>query len=87
MRGFEYEHTLYDVSKEQLDKELALYHTAIELYKKASFEEALNIFKEIEGWDTKTNEAIYKIYIERCLHYIAYPPHAFNGVFEHTTKG
>ena len=32
-------------------------------------------------------EAIYKIYIERCLHYIAYPPHAFNGVFEHTTKG
>lgn len=81
------EHTLYDVSKEQLDKELALYHTAIELYKKASFEEALNIFKEIEEWYTKTNEAIYKIYIERCLHYIAYPPHAFNGVFEHTTKG
>ena len=75
------------MSKEQLDKELALYHTAIELYKKASFEEALNIFKEIEEWYTKTNEAIYKIYIERCLHYIAYPPHAFNGVFEHTTKG
>lgn len=81
------EETLYAVSKEQLDKELALYHSAIEFYKKASFKEALRIFEDIDTWDNKTNKAIYKIYSERCLHYIAYPPHAFNGVFEHTTKG
>lgn len=78
---------LYGVSYEQLNKELSLYHTAIEYYQKASFEKALSIFKEIEGWDNKTNEAIYQIYIERCLHYIAYPPQAFNGVFVHTSKG
>ena len=81
------EQTLYAASKEQLDKELALYHTAIELYKKASFEEALCVFKDIDGWDNKTNTAIYKIYIERCLHYIETPPIDFNGVFVHTSKG
>ena len=83
----EREHSLQGVSKEDLDKELALYHEAISLYKKASFQEALVIFNDIESWDTKTNQAIYKIYIERCLHYIECPPTEFNGVFEHTTKG
>lgn len=83
----EMEHSLYGISKEDIDKELALYHEAIALYKKASFQEALAIFNDIENWDTKTNQAIYKIYIERCLHYIEFPPTEFNGVFEHTTKG
>jgi len=71
----------------QIDKELFLYHTAIEHYKKASFEEALIIFQDMNSWKNKTNQAIYQIYIERCLHYIAFPPSAFNGVFAHTTKG
>lgn len=79
--------SLYEVSKAQIDKELRLYHLAIEHYKKASFEEALTIFKEIDSWENKTNQTIYHIYIERCLHYIAFPPTAFNGVFVHTTKG
>lgn len=83
----EREHSLYGVSKEQINKELTLYHHAISLYKQASFQEALVIFQEIERWDNKTNQAIYNIYIERCLHYIEFPPVAFNGVFEHTTKG
>lgn len=83
----EMEHSLYGVSKEQITKELDLYHSAIALYKKASFSEALDIFKALESWDEKTNKAIYPIYIERCLHYIEFPPIEFNGVFEHTTKG
>lgn len=83
----EREHSLYGVSKEQINKELTLYHHAISLYKQASFQEALVIFQEIEHWNNKTNQAIYNIYIERCLHYIEFPPVAFNGVFEHTTKG
>jgi len=80
-------HTLYPVSKEELDKELKRYHEAIELYKTGLFEEALAIFKEVESWENKTNRSIYRIYIERCEHYIQNPPEAFNGVFVHTTKG
>ncbi len=83
----EMEYPLYSVSKKQIEKELTLYHEAVSLYKKASFQEALVIFKDIESWDNKTNKAIYKIYIERCSHYIEFPPIEFNGVFEHTTKG
>jgi adenylate cyclase len=78
---------LFDVSKEQLIHELSLYHEAIKLYKKAEFAKALEIFKEIESWSNKTNNAIYKIYIERCEHYIEIPPQNFNGVFIHTSKG
>ncbi len=80
-------HTLYPVSKEELEKELKRYHEAIELYKTGLFEEALAIFKEVESWENKTNRSIYKIYIDRCEHYIQNPPEAFNGVFVHTTKG
>ena len=41
----------------------------------------------IETNINKTNDKIYKIYIERCEHYIDFPPENFNGVFLHTTKG
>jgi len=80
-------HTLYPVSKEELDKELKRYHEAIELYKTGLFAEALAIFREVESWENKTNRSIYKIYIDRCEHYIQNPPESFNGVFVHTTKG
>ena len=80
-------HKLYTVSRARLDEELARYHHAIELYKAAKFTEALEIFKEMEEWPDKTNKNIYKIYIERCEHYIAEPPEHFTGVFVHTTKG
>ena len=45
------------------------------------------IFKDVEAWEDKTNKNIYKMYIERCEHYIEEPPKDFNGVFAHTTKG
>lgn len=83
----ENEHKLYDVTKEQLLKELELYNHAIQLYKNAQFEKALDIFKDIDSWENKTNKNIYTIYIERCEHYIQEPPKNFNGVFIHTTKG
>jgi len=79
--------TLYKCSKEQITKELELYHKGIELYKDANFKDALDIFVEINSWEDKTNIKIYDIYIQRCEHYIENPPSNFNGVYQHTTKG
>ncbi|ARU50117.1 Adenylate cyclase 1 [Sulfurospirillum diekertiae] len=78
---------LYATSYEELQEELRLHHEAIELYRKADFTEALKCFEALNRRENKTNEAIYPLYIERCLHYIAFPPSSFNGVFVHTTKG
>ncbi|MEA3553436.1 MAG: adenylate/guanylate cyclase domain-containing protein [Campylobacterota bacterium] len=78
---------LYKVSRARLDEELELYNKAISLYKEAKFDEALVIFKEVDTWEDKTNKNVYKMYIERCEHYIEVPPKDFNGVFAHTTKG
>jgi adenylate cyclase len=81
------DNNLSGVPRAQLDHELELYHHAIELYKGSKFAEALEIFKDIDSWENKTNKYIYGIYIERCEHYIQEPPVDFNGVFKHTTKG
>ena len=81
------ERTLCGFAKEQLLKEIDYYHEAIALYKEAKFKEALEIFSEIENWEEKSNMNIYKIYMERCEHYLEFPPEDFNGVFTHTTKG
>lgn len=78
---------LFYSNKEELLKELDFYHKAIELYKAEKFAEALAIFKVLNGWENKSNLKIYDIYIERCEHYIEFPPQNFNGVFVHTTKG
>jgi len=78
---------LYKVSKDKLLKEIDYYHSGIEAYKKSNFKEALSIFKELDGLEEKSNKNIYKIYIERCEHYIKEPPVNFNGVFVHKTKG
>jgi len=80
-------HKLYDVSRARLDEELEYYHKAVALYKEAKFAQALEIFKDIQNWEDKTNKNIYNIYIQRCEHYIEQPPKDFNGVFVHTTKG
>ena len=79
--------TLFNIDRDELLKELDYYHKAIDLYKSEKFEDALKIFKEINGWENKSNLKIYDIYIERCEHYIQSPPKDFNGVFVHTTKG
>ncbi|MGB5867989.1 MAG: adenylate/guanylate cyclase domain-containing protein, partial [Arcobacteraceae bacterium] len=84
--GYENE-TLYSVTREELGKELDDYHKALEMYRNSLFSQALELFKELEKNELKTNDKIYKIYIERCEHYIEMPPVNFNGVFVHTTKG
>ncbi|MEA3383713.1 MAG: adenylate/guanylate cyclase domain-containing protein [Campylobacterota bacterium] len=78
---------LYNVSRERLDEELFTYHRALDLYQNGNFSDALEIFKEVNEWEDKTNLAIYNIYIDRCEHYIEFPPEDFDGVFRHTTKG
>ena len=80
-------HKLYHVTRKELDAELELHHKAVKLYQESKFQEALEIFKDLESWENKTNQNIYKIYIERCEHYIEEPPVNFNGVFVHKTKG
>ncbi len=82
-----FEFPLYTLPLEKLEEELDSYHKAIKLYKEANFKDALKIFTEIEAWKEKSNNAVYKMYIERCEHYIEAPPVDFNGVFVHTTKG
>ncbi len=71
------------VLKEELDS----YHQGIELYKSSNFSQALEIFQTLEASEYKTNLNIYKLYIQRCEHYLEVPPENFNGVYEHTTKG
>ncbi len=74
-------------AKNDLREELLRYHEAIALYRDGKFAEALEIFRAIDGWEKKSNRAVYSIYIERCEHYLRFPPESFNGVFTHTTKG
>lgn len=80
---------VHDMGKAEgaLKDELERYHHAIELYKSEHFGEALTIFKELNDLEDKSNTKIYPIYIERCEHYLEFPPENFTGVFEHTTKG
>ena len=79
--------SLFEVSREELDEELFSYHKALDMYQNGLFSDALIMFQELELNEKKTNTQIYKIYIERCAHYIEMPPENFNGVFVHTTKG
>ena len=72
-----------DVLKQELDS----YNKAIELYKTSKFETALKLFEELENDENKTNNNIYKIYIQRCKEFIKTPPIDFDGVYEHSTKG
>ena len=79
---------LYNVSLQRLDEELEYYHAGVKAYHNGKFEDALLIFKDMqENWKDKTNNNVYKMYIDRCEHYIKEPPKDFNGVFVHTTKG
>ena len=78
---------LFYHSKKELLKELDEYHEAIKLYKSQKFLDALKVFEKLDALKYKSNIKIYDIYIQRCKHYIEYPPKDFNGVFVHTTKG
>ncbi len=84
---YDYDHgenisTIYGVSKDELEEELALYHRAIFLYQDASFEDALSILEEINKKENKTNNNIYNIYISRCKEYIKNPPTNFDSIYK-----
>jgi adenylate cyclase len=74
-------------SVEKTREELALHHEAIAYYRQARFHEALALFDALRQKEETSNETIYAIYCERCLHYIEFPPSDFDGVFTHTAKG
>lgn len=73
-------------AENSLKEELDLYHKAITLYKNCDFKTALELFTTLENNPLKTNNNIYKIYLQRCEEYIKTPPKDFVGVYEHTTK-
>ena len=73
-------------ASKQLQEELDIYHKAIQLYRDSEFIEALEIFKDLEKDENKSNKNIYNIYIKRCEEFIKNPPLDFKGVFEHSTK-
>lgn len=73
-------------ASKQMQEELDTYNKAIELYQNSMFLEALEIFKNLDKKEDKTNRNIYKIYIKRCEEFIKTPPSNFNGIYEHSTK-
>lgn len=73
-------------ASEELKEELEKYHNAVDLYKNSKFKEAIFIFEELEKDKNKTNNNIYKIYIQRCKDYIKTPPKNFDGVYKHISK-
>jgi adenylate cyclase len=77
--------SLYSVDRDRLDEELAQYHWALDLYQNGSFESAMEIFKELNSWEDKTNQKIYDIYIKRCEYFIKNPPDSFDGIFRFTS--
>jgi len=80
------EDNLYGVPRYRLDEELFTYHRALDMYQNGNFSDALDIFKELQEWEDKTNDKIYKIYISRCKEYLQNPPKDFDGVYRHTSK-
>jgi len=86
-KNIKHKNYLFNISYNKVIEELDLYHSAINMYQKQHFKEALDIFTKVQSWENKTNKNIYNIYISRCEHYIKNPPENFDGIFEHTTKG
>ena len=76
------EDNLYKTTRENLDDELSEYHMALNMYQDGLFEDAIDIFNKLDKKEDKTNDKIYKIYINRCKHYLKEPPKDFDGVFK-----
>jgi len=60
-----------------------IYIQALQHYKNAHFKEALQLFEKLNSLN---EEKLYKLYIERCEHYIKHKPENFDGVFTFITK-
>ncbi len=75
------DNNLYATTRENLDDELSRYHMALNMYQDGLFEDAIEIFNTLDKKEDKTNNKIYKIYINRCKHYLKEPPKDFDGIF------
>jgi len=65
------------------DAEAALYQQAQTAYHQAWFDQAFDLFNQLQ---TQYPQPLYTLYLERCEHYLAYPPQDFDGVFTLTSK-
>ncbi len=65
------------------DDNVIIYQKAIMLYKHADFKASLILFKKL---NTQDAQKLYQLYIERCKHFIKYPPENFDGIFNFKTK-
>jgi len=85
---FDYKHhpILYKNTINEVIKEVEYFNEAILHYREGRFEEAKHMFEDIQANYNPQNSTVCGIYIERCTHYIEYPPINFDGVFVHTTK-
>jgi adenylate cyclase len=64
--------------------ELAEYHRGLALYRRAAFEEALQVFEKLQE---NQASALYSLYLERTRAFLAAPPPAnWDGVFTATSK-
>jgi len=59
------------------------YNEALMLYKKLDFKKSLQLFKELND---KEEQNLYMLYIQRCQHFIEFPPKEFDGIFTYETK-
>lgn len=85
---FDYKHhpILYKNTINEVIKEVEYFNEAILKYRNSEFAEAKSMFEDIQKNFNPQNTTVCGIYIERCTHYIEYPPIDFDGVFVHITK-
>jgi len=64
-------------------KDFFEYNKALELYRKANFQEAKELFEKLFN---ETDDKLYEVYKNRCEYFIQTPPQEFDGVWTFTTK-
>lgn len=78
-----YEVLMLEDDNERFHKEIKLYNNALQLYKKADFAGAKEIFEELK----EENELkLYILYLQRCDDFMKNPPEKFEGVWNFETK-
>jgi len=89
VKGKEKPIAIYGVFSEEAAKdaakEMELYQEALSLYRNSKFSEALEIFQTLR--QEHDDRLLYRLYEERCEHFLSTPPPAdWDGVFRHTSK-
>jgi adenylate cyclase len=63
--------------------EIQLYHDALNLYRNSDFKSALEIFEHL---NSKNEQKLYRLYMDRCIYLLKNPPHNFDGTWTLTAK-